>query len=134
MSSNQSKRIPDFSPFSAWYHSGEPAHEADDCASCDWRTALQDLVIRGWAERRPLSQDRLQLAIYDVAKGNEALGLRVEGLVNDVVTTALEFASLFGFALARTWPAGFEELDGWPAAAWILAGFDGGSVDVPIEA
>ena len=59
-----------------------------------------------------------------------ALGLRVEELVNDVVTTALEFDSLFGFALARTWPSGFEELDGWPTRAWILAGFDGGSAQV----
>ena len=44
----------------------------------------------------------------------EALATGLDTEINELINQALEFASLYGFALARA----------WPAAAWALADLD----------
>ena len=91
-----------------------------------WQGVVYHLAIEAFLEDSlPLRQRidiQLEGAFFRQAR---ALMIALSTDINEFVNQALEFATLYGFALARAWPDSPAGLGDWPAAAWALADLDG---------
>ena len=112
----QQKRLDlDINVFAAWQDG--PAN---------WRDAISAVAQQAWEQtRRTLpAQGQLAQACKEIMAKDRPLGQALEEAAFEVAVTAAALGGVFGYALARTWPAGIDGLGEWPAVAWRFAGLD----------
>ncbi|HVC33733.1 MAG TPA: hypothetical protein VNL16_09510 [Chloroflexota bacterium] len=90
-----------------------------------WRSFLIDAGFVAYARIPPEQRERPRKQLDGILREwdlDEKLFIRADDLVGDLVVELLQTGFLIGYALARTWPRGPEDLDGWPDAAILYAG------------
>ena len=107
-----SQQIPDLNPFATW----------SDGQLTSWHRAVEELAHDAWAE---LGEDDWSIVSEGLEKARLAskIDKDLEDAFHRLWWKTLRIAAVYGFALGRTWPAGFEEMEAWPGKAWALAGF-----------
>ncbi len=87
----------------------------------DWRKAIRDLGVDAFTEVAGPAFYELIDAVA-VRQRRPIATPEVERYIHELATQAVEVGALFGYCLGRTVPTGIEDLNGWPARAWLLAG------------
>ena len=115
MTEQQMRRDPAIDVFAAW--GDGPAN---------WRDAISAVAQQAWERtRRTLpTQGQLTQACEEIMAKDRPLGQALEQAAFEVAVTAAALGGVFGYALARTWPAGIDGLSEWPAVAWRFADLD----------
>ena len=94
-----------------------------------WQTAVVSAAELAWHEHPESKRLHEQWStvldqLFDVEREHK-VKLKIEEDFEYIATSrAIAFGATLGFAMARTWPAGVEDLDGWSARAWEYAGLD----------
>ncbi len=88
-----------------------------------WQSRTYSLGIAAWegsgaGER---SSQRLRGLIAELAKQQPDLADEIEETITDHSMNVMEFAVVLGYALARTYPASMDAMDGWVEDAMDFA-------------